>query len=1468
MKFIYISLAFLLCVISKEGSAQYTVLYENSFSNYQVSDGWVMQTLAGDTSANPGQVLNNYGPEVLDFGIGKNVSAYLNKVMISPPVALHDSSFIRFFSNATSNPTSNPNVNFSFWVLPDPGDTLLLGQVDSLSLVNISGFNIFNLAAYANTTVRFVFKFKGSAYRRSAPLRPIEIDDLTIFDLTRHGYVPDSCFRSYLSSIIPDAFIGDSLNLTHEDVVTLRIIDHPNSCIESLAGIEYFPGLTTLNVPHNQIYDLPVPKLNYLDTFIVNDNYLEIIPELPWTTYIDYSYNLARNIPDFFNQYVGNLNVHSNQIYDCLKGSNRFADGSLVNNIRIWRTCCVYHDLIFGPIDYSVAQPECSQQDPLNRKSSLIHGKVYVDLNLNDELDDADYLMPSAVINVMESTNLITNQSGYYSLNIDSGAISLNVQNLPANAFCSNPLNTVIGAGENITHNFRVVQPNGTEDVALTNGSSPNARVETPFYFTLYIRNNSLATEEVTVKLPIPDGLTITTGPNFTVNGDTAITTAVLGPFQQISRLIWFNADTSLTNQNVILNAVLYNPGDTDASNDSSTTVIFIRPLLLPYDPNNKLVSTPVVDSGFGGYLNYTINFENIGTGNASHVIVRDKLSPLLDYNSFEFLGSTHPCHVTFALDSILQFSFQPITLMPTSVNPDSSTGSLFFRIKPLNPMNYGDTIFNSAKIIFDTQAPIITNVSTVWVDDSRIAEFNSNHPGLVCNGDTIEFNDLSTGLPLTWEWTFTGGNINSSVQRYPSVKYDNPGIYDVTLITRWAERSDTIFKPGYVTVMGSVSDVVTASGPLTFCDGGSVTLTAAQENADYNWSDGATSRSIVVTEPGAKFVTVSLAGQCSATSQADTIVVLDSPSDLVEISGSLNFCLGDSVVLSAIDTSASYLWSNGSLTRSITVTESGIHSVTLTHASGCSRTTSQISVQVVNYQPNPIIASGPVSFCVGDSVTLTASAENVGYLWSDGSTSRSITVVESGTHYVTALIGEGCSVISDTALITVSDLPVTSINGNTTVCAGSVVTLTADGVYSTYTWSTGESSQSISKPAGSYELTVTDSNGCFSSVSITVDALPQLTLSFSGTTQVCQGDTTTITINDEFASYQWSTNDTTVDAQFWVSDVYTIEATDGNNCYYIDSVEITVVELPTVSIVGNLTYCEGDPLTLSANQQFETYSWSTGDVSSTIVVSEPGVVELTVSGTDGCLNTVSAEITEVPLPVFTISGISYFCENESTLLEVTPGYSEYLWSNGETGTQVVISQEGIYYIEVLNQGICSRVDSIMITEKQLPSVAMSSFAADTLCFQSAGPMILSGSPQGGIFSGDAMTDNIFNPQMAEIGMNYVSYTYSDLLGCSASVTDSIFLDQCTGIAITQNNTGLNVYPNPTESIVNIEVLAEFVTGDLYVRNALGQEIKKVKIQGANNKMLRIDLTANPAGVYFISFDHNGRTENVRVVKK
>ncbi|MCB0632575.1 MAG: gliding motility-associated C-terminal domain-containing protein [Lewinella sp.] len=274
------------------------------------------------------------------------------------------------------------------------------------------------------------------------------------------------------------------------------------------------------------------------------------------------------------------------------------------------------------------------------------------------------------------------------------------------------------------------------------------------------------------------------------------------------------------------------------------------------------------------------------------------------------------------------------------------------------------------------------------------------------------------------------------------------------------------------IEVTENASLTPTISGELSLCPGGSTLLDAGSFDT-YLWSTGATTAQISVNEAGTYSVSVTDAGGCEGTAEVSVEIAAPlSP----EILGNNTFCSDSSTILDGGSGYASYQWSTGAGEQSIEVSESGVYSLTVTDAAGCSGTA---FVEVGEIIFIPFAIEGTLSLCPGTTTTLNA-GDYSAYQWSTGATTAQITVSEAGTYRVTVTDGvTGCSDYAEATVEEGQSLDL-EISGSGIICPGENTLLDGGAGYSTYQWSTGATSQSISvAEPGNYSLTVTNEPGC-----------------------------------------------------------------------------------------------------------------------------------------------------------------------------------------------------------------------------------------------------------------------------------------------------------------------------------------------------------------------------------------------------
>ncbi len=537
------------------------------------------------------------------------------------------------------------------------------------------------------------------------------------------------------------------------------------------------------------------------------------------------------------------------------------------------------------------------------------------------------------------------------------------------------------------------------------------------------------------------------------------------------------------------------------------------------------------------------------------------------------------------------------------------------------------------------------------------------------CAGGNTTLTAIGDGISYTW----------STGETAPSITVNMPGTYSVTgTFAGGCNCSSSL-----VTVVEHELPEVSISGTPIICSGIGAPLNVSA-GSSYLWSTGETTQSITADHTGLFSVSVTDANGCTNAASVEVTELVG-----ITISGDTEICQGETTSLS-VEMAGEYVWSTGAQTSTITVSEAGPYSVTLSLPNGCSA--SATSNVIVNALPNPTI-SGITTICQGETTTLTAN-DGVSYLWNNNSTNASITIGTAGMYTVTATNAQGCSATASTYL-TVNALPTPTISGITSICQGETTTLTADGGTS-YQWSDNSTSASITvNTSGQYMVTATNAQGCSATASsyVTVNALPVPTI--SGNTSICQGTTTMLTANGG-TSYLWSNSSTSTSISVGTAGMYTVTATNAQGCSAAASTYVTVNALPNPTISGNTSICQGETTTLTANGGI-SYQWSNNSTSPSISVGTAGMYTVTATNAQGCSAAASTYVTVNALPNPTISGNTSICQGETTTLTASGGVS-YLWNNNSTNASITVSTSGTYRVTATNAQGCTRSVSTYVT--------------------------------------------------------------------------------------------------------------------------------------------------------------------------
>lgn len=645
------------------------------------------------------------------------------------------------------------------------------------------------------------------------------------------------------------------------------------------------------------------------------------------------------------------------------------------------------------------------------------------------------------------------------------------------------------------------------------------------------------------------------------------------------------------------------------------------------------------------------------------------------------------------------------------------STGTIV--VSPLSNQAYVVTVTNVYGCVAST---------AVMVSVNSLPEITFNGNRTICEGATTTI--TATGA-TNYSWS-TGAQTSS-------IMVSNMGTYYVT-----ATNSQGCSKVDSVFVKLNPNPVVQVTGDDRVCAGSAGTLTAMGANL-YVWNTGEASPTISVS-PSLN-TTYSVTGYdtngCSTTVQKVVSVENLPP---VQILGDRTVCQGRTSLLTATGGST-YAWSNGNTSESISVTPNITTSYTVTafNSFGCSATST--AVVTVNVLPS-IIFSGNTSFCQGGSTTITASGGNT-FNWNTGANTSTITVSIPGVYRVDVSNSLNCT-RSDSVTVTMWDLPIVSIEGESLICDGSTTNLTASGA-SSFVWNTGENTATVMvmpSQTTTYSVTGTDVNGCSTAVSkvVNVEALPNVYI--SGILAICHGTTTNLTASQANA-YLWSTGDTTASITVDTYGAYTVTASSANGCQSTASVTVVDNPMPVFSLTGVNSLCANETAELSVSGDND-YVWNTGDTTMELTITAGGLYTVTATNEYGCSQSSSLFVLPLAVPTLSIEGVESLCQGDTTTLYAASDATQFHWSTGETTQSVeIVPNNSLYAVTATGANGC-----VATAQHQVMSLPTYTIAID-----------------GSVCQGQSFTGSGFEtPVMDTAGTYLFTRHLQSVSGCDSTV--------------------------------------------------------------------------------------------------
>lgn len=607
-----------------------------------------------------------------------------------------------------------------------------------------------------------------------------------------------------------------------------------------------------------------------------------------------------------------------------------------------------------------------------------------------------------------------------------------------------------------------------------------------------------------------------------------------------------------------------------------------------------------------------------------------------------------------------------------------------------------------------------------------------------ICAGQTVTFTDTSTNIPAGWTWTFEGGTPTSSTVQNPTVTYNTPGTYDVTLVAANYNGTNQIIATDHITVFANPTITSVTGG--SNCGPGTVTLAATASGGFLNWYDAPTGGNLLgtVATPGTyqQFFTTTttyyvsavatILGHCESPRVPVTATITDVPT--ITSTSPATRCGSGSATISATasagtvfwynaPTGGTALWSGLSYSPNVATTTTYYVETTL---NGCTSPRTAVVVTVNNVPT--ITSTTPASRCDSGTVTLQATASNGTLSWYDAPsggnllgtgtsfTTPSITV--STNFYVESTDGT-CTSTRTAVLATINVTPSITSTSPSQVCDSGTVTLGATTNAGTLNWYDSASGGSVLGTGTSFttpSINTTTTfyveavNGSCISVRVPVVATVNTTPSITSTTDaaVCGNVGATLTATSSAGTIYWYT---VASGGFAFATGTSIPVSGASFTYYVEAISNGCVSnrvavnytnnpIPTITSVTPASRCDAGTVTLGATTDIGTVNWYDAPTGGNLVgtgtsFTTPVLTSTTTyyveSSSASCTTVTRTSVTATvnEQPVITSTTPASRCGDGSVTLQATASIGTIYWYNAPTGG-ILVATGGTFTTPIL----------------------------------------------------------------------------------------------------------------------------------------------------------------------------------------
>jgi PKD repeat protein len=310
---------------------------------------------------------------------------------------------------------------------------------------------------------------------------------------------------------------------------------------------------------------------------------------------------------------------------------------------------------------------------------------------------------------------------------------------------------------------------------------------------------------------------------------------------------------------------------------------------------------------------------------------------------------------------------------------------------------------------------------------------------------------------------------------------------------------------------------------------------------------------------------------------------------------------------------------------------------------------------------------------------------------------------------------------------------------------------------------------------------------------------------------------------------------------------------------------------------VDNNYVCPGESVTFTDKSNFagSSFQWtfaggtpaSSTDANPTVTYAASGKYRVTLV-VDGKTQLKDGYIVVLTNPIRTVNKNNVLpCAGNTITLTASQASGVYLWNTGATTRAIQVTESGTYYCDITApNGLCSRRSDTVVLNFAALNVTLSDFNAIN---PNATPLTLTGGqPAGGVYSGPGVSNGVFTPSVAGLGIHTITYTYTSPEGCVATASKTIEVTNAVGLNSNSKITSFSVIPNPSKGLVNLSITGLSNSNvKVQVIDQLGR-IVWTKNYDDNSQTIKkeIDLSSLPKGTYFIKADMGDASETQKLI--